>query len=263
MKFTDLSDRMKFYEKLTGNLEYQIPYMPVVIRLDGRAFHSLKLKKPYDTTLIDIFHNCTKDLVYKTNAILGYHQSDEISLIFYNNNYKSQIYFNGKTNKINSILSSTLTLLFNEYNEYADNYIKQKVMFDCRCFSLPKEEIINYLIWREEDAVRNSIQMLAQSLYSQKELHKKNCNQLQEMIFQKGYNWNDYQDYIKRGVYFKRCKVMKKFSDEEINKLHHLHPARKDPNIEIERLEIKKLDVPRITQIENPLSTMLPELCLI
>lgn len=73
-------------------------------------------------------------------------------------------------------------------------------MFDSRVFTIPDPtEVENYFIWRQQDCVRNSIQSVAQSLYSHKELHKKNSSDLQEMIFQKGINWNDYDAGLKRG----------------------------------------------------------------
>ena len=73
-------------------------------------------------------------------------------------------------------------------------------MFDSRVFQIAdEEEVVNYFISRQRDAERNSIQMLAQSLYSHNELHKKNTSELQEMCFQKGINWNDLDFSKKRG----------------------------------------------------------------
>jgi tRNA(His) 5'-end guanylyltransferase len=72
--------------------------------------------------------------------------------------------------------------------------------FDSRVFTIPEiGEVVNYLIWRQQDATRNSIQMGAQSLYSQKELHGKNTSDLQELMFQKGVNWDKYPVGFKRG----------------------------------------------------------------
>jgi len=72
--------------------------------------------------------------------------------------------------------------------------------FDARTFTIPsKTEVMNYFIWRQQDTVRNSISSVAQSLYSSKELHGKNMSEQQEMIFDKGINWNDYDSTLKRG----------------------------------------------------------------
>jgi tRNA(His) 5'-end guanylyltransferase len=83
-------------------------------------------------------------------------------------------------------------------------------MFDARVFQIPyQEEVVNYFIWRQQDATRNSISSVAQSLYSHKELNGKKTNEMQEMIFQKGINWNDYSPREKRGSLIR--KVEKKF----------------------------------------------------
>ena len=77
--------------------------------------------------------------------------------------------------------------------------------FDARAFIVPKEDVCNYFLWRQQDATRNSIQMLARSLYSHRECEDKNTSQLQELIFRKGINWNDCPVYQKRG----RCIIKK------------------------------------------------------
>ena len=73
--------------------------------------------------------------------------------------------------------------------------------FDARCFNVPKEEVVNCLIWRQQDATRNSIQALAQNFYSQKQLSGLKCSQLQDKMFtEKGVNWNNLSTYQKRGA---------------------------------------------------------------
>ena len=82
--------------------------------------------------------------------------------------------------------------------------------FDSRVFTIPdRTEVENYFIWRQKDAIRNSISGTAQALYkNQKVLNGKSCNEMQEMCFQKGVNWNDTPVRFKRG-----CIVYKKFDD--------------------------------------------------
>lgn len=73
-------------------------------------------------------------------------------------------------------------------------------MFDARCFNIPPEEVTNYFYWRQNDATRNSIQMAGQAQFSDKQLHGKNQNDIQDMLHeQKGINWNDYCTDFKRG----------------------------------------------------------------
>ena len=84
-------------------------------------------------------------------------------------------------------------------------------MFDSRAFTIPtKAEVENYFIWRQQDTVRNSISSVAQSLFSPKELHGKKTNDMQEMIFQKGANWNDFEPKKKRGRL-----IVKEYYDKE------------------------------------------------
>jgi tRNA(His) 5'-end guanylyltransferase len=87
-------------------------------------------------------------------------------------------------------------------------------MFDARVFQIPyQEEVVNYFIARQQDATRNSISSVAQSLYSHKELNGKKTDEMQEMIFQKGINWNDYSPREKRGSLIR--KVERKFVRKE------------------------------------------------
>ena len=93
---------------------------------------------------------------------------------------------------------------YGKYNEKVfDAHINAEdkgALFDARAFILPKEEVCNYFIWRQQDATRNSIQMVAQNEFSQKELHGKNCSVLQDMLMlEKGINWNDCSTVQKRG----------------------------------------------------------------
>ena len=86
-----------------------------------------------------------------------------------------------------------------------------KAMFDARCFNVPKEEVTNCLYWRQLDASRNSIQMVAQANFFHKELQNKSCNEIQDMLMiQKGINWNDLPTYLKRGSCVVRNKIVVK-----------------------------------------------------
>ena len=89
-------------------------------------------------------------------------------------------------------------------------------------FNLPKEEVTNYFIWRQNDATRNSIQSLAQANFSQKQIHSMNNSQLQDKLHEeKGINWNDCKTVEKRGscvihVFDKSINRSKWIIDEEI-----------------------------------------------
>lgn len=224
MSNDSLGDRMKSYEDCYRT---HLPIrMPVILRIDGKAFHSYtkSCKKPVDEGLVECMNDTAIALCEKVQGCrLAYVQSDEISLLL--TNYQSvdtQSWFDNNLQKMVSISAAVASVTFTE-NSYkiwgfCDNAegtgfegmgytsaIIKSAYFDSRAFVLPKEDVCNYFIWRQQDATRNSVQMLARSLYSHKECTDKNNSELQEMIFQKGINWNDCPVPQKRG----RCIIKK------------------------------------------------------
>lgn len=214
-KFTDFEIRMKDYEKLYTSTKC-MSQLPTFCRIDGKAFHTWTsdLKRPYDERLSKLFVSTTKFLLEETGARIGYTQSDEITLCWYFEDYKSEMFFNGKCHKLNSVIASLATGFFNKYVYDSQIRLVQTkngvidrplAFFDCRTWQVPNlDEAANVFLWREQDATRNSISMAAQSLYSHKELHGKNTKEMQEMIFAKGINWNDYPTFFKKGTYLTR-----------------------------------------------------------
>jgi tRNA(His) 5'-end guanylyltransferase len=137
---------------------------------------------------------------------VAYVQSDEISLLL--NNYKeidTQPWFENNLQKMVSVSAGMASAVFTSLSAKIFGGTYKIAIFDSRAFILPKEEVNNYFLWRQQDATRNSVQMLARTLYSHKELNNKNNSQLQELCFQKGFNWNDCPTSQKRG----RCIVKK------------------------------------------------------
>lgn len=212
----ELGNRMKsFYEDRARVYLSRRAY--TVIRIDGKAFHTYTrgLKRPFDEQLIEDMNETTRFLCENVQGVkLGYVQSDEISLILTDfDKLTTSAWFDGNVQKMASIAASMATAKFNQLrllrlanNKFIEiisiNDIKNFKLahFDARVFTIPsREETINYLIWRQQDATRNSISSVAQSLYSHKELNGKSTDQMQELIFQKGQNWNDYPVGQKRG----------------------------------------------------------------
>lgn len=192
-----IGDRMKYnYEEA---YKVRLPMrIPIVIRLDGKNFHTYtkKMKRPYDEDFINNMVQLSQWLCKEIQtAQFTYVQSDEISIFLHS--YKkldSEPWFNNEIQKIVSVSAGMASAYFTDIN-------KRIAVFDSRVFIIPETELVNYFIWRQQDATRNSISMLAQSKFSHKQLLKKNTKEMQEMIFQKdGTNWNNLPTYLKRGI---------------------------------------------------------------
>jgi len=219
-----LGDRMKdFYENRT---RMKLPRRTnTIIRLDGKAFHTFTrgFEKPFDKNLTNAMNDTTKALCKEIQgAVIGYVQSDEISILLTDyTKLTTDAWFDGNIQKIVSVSASMATAYFNYSINYGRPYYNQlKAFFDSRVMTIPsRTEVINYFIWRQQDAVRNSISMLAQSLYSHGELMNKSANEMQEMCFQKGKNWNDIDDGWKRGRMIIKDSVEKPIMDELGEKL--------------------------------------------
>ncbi len=248
-----MGDRMKMYE--SANSRRAIPLLPVVARIDGKCFSSYTrgMGRPYDERMSRTMNIVTQILAKETNALVGYTQSDEISLVWYSDDPKSQIFMDGKIMKMVSILASLATATFNkEVHQIFQSWLPN-ALFDARVWELPTlEEAANVFLWREQDAVRSSVQMAAQSVYSHKELHCKNNKEMHEMLHQKDINWNDYPAYFKRGQWTQKRKVERPFTADEIENLPPLHAARKIPDLIIRRTEYQHIaDMPPFSKVEN------------
>lgn len=269
-----LGDRMKRYEAQTTGTTL-MPNTPVYARIDGRAFHTLTrgLQKPFDPVFNSIMHTICYKLVEETGAILGYVQSDEISLGWEN---FSKAPFEGKLFKLESVLSSMATAAFyqgvmafcqkSSMNSMADELDDKSVKllfdkvnsglvsFDCRIFNLPSmEELANAFIWRENDAVRNSISSLAQANFSHKQLQGKSSSDMINMLMtEKGINWEDLPSILKRGMYLQKENYTEYIPDEIWEKI----PEKKRPeDRNCTRSRVVERDFPIMRKIVNKVDT--------
>jgi tRNA(His) 5'-end guanylyltransferase len=216
-----LGNRQKEYEVVYK--QQLVPKMPIVLRCDGNAFHTFckGLKKPFDdiiaTTMQQTMVALCKEL---PTCKLGYTQSDEITLVcIIDDITKTEGLYKYRAQKIISLVAAKATKYFNKFffenveklennpdafkNIVSLKTYKKKLFeatFDCRVMNIPDWDIINNLIWRQQDATRNSIQMLGQANYSQKEINKKTCSEIMDMLMlEKNINWNNLEVYKKRG----------------------------------------------------------------
>lgn len=205
-----LGKRMKNqYESRTRTYLPRRTY--TIIRLDGKAFHTFTkgMERPYDKNFIQAMNETALYLCKNIQGCkMGYVQSDEISLLLTDfETITTDAWFDGNIQKICSVSASMATAEFNwQIQQLSEeglinvNWNAEHAFFDARVFTIPDPtEVENYFIWRQLDAVRNSISMHAQSLYSHKELNGKSQIIMLDMIHEKGQNWNDLPEGFKRG----------------------------------------------------------------
>jgi tRNA(His) 5'-end guanylyltransferase len=248
-----LGDRMKeFYENRAKTS--LVRRMPVIIRLDGKAFHTFTrgFAKPFDKRMIETMQETTLELCKSIQGcVFGYTQSDEITLILVDYNaIDVSAWYDYETQKMCSVAASMATLYFNRifkrkvtefvnehfkvmndpktYGEELSNSVTELLkaynnsielgaFFDARCFNVPINDVCNCVLWRQKDATRNSINSLGQAWFKHKELQNKNTNQVQDMLFTKfGINWNNLSTVEKRGTAIIKDKDDKWFIDEEM-----------------------------------------------
>lgn len=236
-KKDSLGDRMKLnYENRSKT--YLTRRTPVIIRLDGVAFHTLTrgFVKPFDKRLMETMQEVTLALCKEIQGcVLGYTQSDEITLVLVDyKELESQAWHDYSVQKLCSVAASKATKHFNRifaekaagiinryYNDFLPNKekynyliddvkkvvnayekaIKQGGEFDARAFNIPPGEVLNCVLWRIKDCNRNSINSLGQSQFSNKELQGKNTSEVQDMLMEKfGINWNNLSNFEKGGT---------------------------------------------------------------
>jgi tRNA(His) guanylyltransferase len=237
MKNASLSDRMKRYEDVSRI--YLTRRSPLIIRIDGKAFHTFTkgLKKPFDDILMYVMQETAKYLCKNISGVkVAYVQSDEISLLVTDyDTLETQAWFDNNLQKIVSVSASIATLAFNKlWKDVVDgeinaagadfspltlaesNYLETiaeknfKAMFDSRAFILPKEEVCNYFIWRQQDAIRNSINSLAQTVFTYKQLEGLNTEEMQiKLALEKNIKWNALPTDCRNGacVYYQRKPI--------------------------------------------------------
>lgn len=192
----ELEKRMKRYQQVSdGRL---IRRMPVIGRIDGRAFHTFTagMLRPFDNLFQQWMLRVAEILCSEIQGCkLAYVQSDEISLLLTDyDEFETEAWFDYRTNKMCSIAGGLASAAITMYSG-------QMQVYDARFFNVPKEDVCNYFVWRQRDATKNSINMYAQSMFAHKDLQNMNGGQLQEKMFaEKQFNWNDAPPINKRGA---------------------------------------------------------------
>lgn len=179
-----LGDRMKAnYENRSRH--YLTRRTPVIVRADGRAFHSLSgLEKPYDENLRNAMEKAALATVMDmAGCKVAYAQSDEVSFLITDfDTLQTQAWFDYNLAKIVSITAAHMSVGFS-------SVFGRSCLFDARAFNLPREEVVNYFLWRAKDWERNSVSMYCQAHFSPKQLHGQGRADQHDMLHSIGKNW--------------------------------------------------------------------------
>jgi len=241
----DLGERMK--EQYEHRTRYSVPRRTYsIIRLDGKAFHTYtsKLLKPFDHNLYTDMNDAIIALLpHIQGAVFAYTQSDEISVLVTDFALPTTCaWFDGNIQKIASVSASIITAEFNKLRWIRRNIIQETTTgkshfnptntayFDSRVFTIPdRTEVMNYFIWRNQDCSRNSVSMLAQDLFSHKELQGKSTTEMIEMTAQhnSGCSWTALNQDLKFGrLIVKETYTVSNFHDPSMILLGDLTSER-------------------------------------
>lgn len=251
---------MKEYEAQETDRKF-LPLLPLYARIDGRGFSRFTkgMERPFDKRMTLAMIDTTKKLVEKTHATIGYVQSDEISLVWIPTESGS-CWFDRKITKMTSVSAALATVSFIEairdrfYDTWQD-LLMRSPHFDSRVIVMPSiTEAANMILWRNLDATKNAISMAAHHYYSHKELQNKSGAEKQEMLFQKGINFNDYPYFFKRGSFVRRQNITRTLTEKELEAIPVKH--RPDPTDLITRTHVIDFDLPPLNKITNRIEVL-------
>jgi tRNA(His) guanylyltransferase len=248
-----LDDRCKGFELAEAGRR-AMRGLPLLARLDGRAFHTFTrgLPRPFDPGMSRAMIETARYLVQEMLALVAYTQSDEITLAWYEPVASASTYaFDGRFQKLASVLAGMASARFIQLiAEHVPSKARETPHFDCRVWQVPTlTEATEVFVWREDDATKNSITMAALSCYSDREIDGKTSADKQELLFLKGINWNEYPAFFKRGTYLRRRSVERILSDEERARIPE--PHRPPPGAVVQRTQIAELEMPPIRRVSN------------
>lgn len=243
MKKDEFGDRMKSYERLFTSQIVSPPDI-LCVRIDGKGFSKFTkgFRKPFDDTLSKTMIETAKMLLTETNASISYTQSDEITLIYTPGEKASEYMFGGKVSKINSILASMASVHFNyTLDSYVDT--DKLAFFDCRAWSVPDlAEASNVLLWRVQDARKNSISSLFRWTAGHSKMHGLSGEDMKALLKSDYFtDWDQLPNKYKYGTYAKPVTVESYLTQDELMRIpEHKRP---DAKVLVKRTKIQELDI--------------------
>lgn len=241
----NMGDRMKSYEA-TGTSHRLDPLLPICARIDGRSFSQFTRGciRPFDSRISGAMRATCAYLVEQSHALIGYVQSDEISLVWQAREGGSVI-FDGKVHKMNSVLASMASVKF--HSVFGGDKLPA---FDCRVWQVPSQtEAANTILWRALDARKNAVSMACRAHNSAKSMHKQGRADQVEMLAAKGIIFDEeYPAEDRHGVFFRRATAPTEMDDETWAKIPDLH---KPDSRTVLRSSVVKVDAPFFGEVQN------------
>lgn len=256
MKGDPLGDRMKEYERRETDRRF-MPFAPVIARMDGRGFSrwTAGLERPFDAGLSRVMIEVTRRLVAETGARIGYTQSDEITLVLLADQIDARMMFDGKAQKLCSVLASmTTSFLMLECLARTDGDLAARALrgpqFDARVFQVPtRTEAANAVLWREIDAGRNSVSTAARTTHTHRELQGRSSRQMIEMMASRGFDYHACPDLFRRGS-FLQARTRTEALPADVLARMGVDDAHGDHAVVAHR-SIERIDMPPFSTVAN------------
>lgn len=184
----------------------RLPGTTPIVRLDGRGFtrltkETVDFERPFDVLFRDTMVATTKHLFECGFRVeFGYTQSDEISLLLHPDDET----FGRRIDK-------SLTVLAGEASAALSLELGVHAVMDARLLQLARSaDVIDYFVWRSLDAHRNALSAHAywalreeDDLSAQeatRRLEGATSSEKNELLFERGTNFNDVPSWQKRGI---------------------------------------------------------------
>jgi len=252
-----LGDYLKGLER--GETRRAIPRgEPFCVRLDGKNFSSFTrpLARPFDARMSQAMVDVTRELVRETGAVMGYTQSDEITLGFVYADDRSHPYLGGKVQKLCSVPSGRASSLFlmRALEVLPEAVARLVPSFDGRAFGVGDlETLAMCFVWRELDASRNAVSMAARAHFPHARLQGQSTRAMQAMLVEdKGVDFEDYPVFFRRGTYLRRITESRLLSPEELSRI----PPGKRPQGPVVRSRVSEVDMPPVMDVMNPVAAL-------
>jgi tRNA(His) guanylyltransferase len=246
----EFGNRMKAYEAVETARRLD-PMLPIYARIDGRGFSKFTrgMERPFDPRMTAAMIETARYLVEATHARIGYVQSDEISLVWQADKPDADILYAGKVHKLVSVLASMAAAKF--ARECPEGFEDRLPAFDCRVFQLPDQiEAANAILWRVKDCRKNSVSMIAQSMFSHRALEGKRQSDMHAMLRDRGVDFSSYPEVNRLGCFLAR-RTFEWYPTSDPDGTNEHIDRRAQAAGPVLRSRVVQLDLPAFDQVAN------------